>query len=209
MRYRRTDHAHTRVPNREQTRTETLPAGPATRQLIGPASRTWHVVARHRDRLVVHARRCGAGHDAEDVAQEAKVRGVLSATLDHGRPLSYLLRIVENLTRSSHRRASVAAQAVHRLTDPGAATLPTEEQAVLQDLARRVVRRLRETEPATTVQLVLHRSGGASWPELAAEFDLTEKCAESRVRRATSRVRRWLVWQLGEKDLAELRRPGT
>ena len=82
----------------------TYRAGAGQGRAIG--SSRWDLVLVHRPRLVALARRCGAGDDAEDVAQEALVRAATFERLDPERAGAFLSAVVARLVTDRHRRVA-------------------------------------------------------------------------------------------------------
>jgi RNA polymerase sigma factor (sigma-70 family) len=146
----------------------------------------------YRPRLVRFALGMGAcSFVAEDIASEALVRAAFARTLavEVGNPLPYLVAVAGNLMRDEFRRAAHDA-ALSRRTQVVPRQRDLENEVVDRDYAVRALRRLRDSEPATTVEMLVWLvEADLTWAELAREFDLTTSAVQSRVWRALARLR--------------------
>lgn len=134
----------------------------------------------HRGELLDYASKIvGDRSQAEDVVQEAYLRfDAAAAERRVAEPLSYLFRIVRNLSldlrrrvgRDRHRLASVGDEAIGEL--PEARPSPEAEAASRQEL-RLLEAAMWELPERTRIALEMHRFGGRTVREIAAHLGIS------------------------------------
>jgi RNA polymerase sigma factor (sigma-70 family) len=149
----------------------------------------WDQLLVHRPRLVALARRCGAGDDAEDVAQEALVRAATFDRLDRERAGAFLSAVVARLVVDQHRRAS-RDHLLSRHARLAARPIDFADEVCDRDEARWAVRIAARRLPPGLRVLLRSRAQGVSWRELAARYGEPAPALEARTRRALLDLRR-------------------
>ena len=152
----------------------------------------WRLLAAYRPRMLALAVRQGAGPDAEDVVQEALLRAATFERLDQQRPWPFLAAVTARLVADHHRRAA-RDHALRRNVGLAAAPIAFEDDLADRHEAVHAARLLARVVPAEITEVVWRRAGGASWQQLAAEYQQTARALETRARRALLEVRRRIL----------------
>lgn len=165
-------------------------------------NRTLELYLSRRGELVNYAKSIvGCSAQAEDVVQEAFVKfckaSVKSSPDD---PLSYLFRIVRNLsidwTRRSHRESKAVSSAANVLhTD----VCTPDEIALQRDELRALSVALEQLDERTRTAVIMHRAHGAKLREIADTLGISVSLAHKLVYEGLDHCRRYLQRPAGTR----------
>lgn len=174
------------------------------------------LVSAYQDRVLnVCWRMCGRREDAEDLTQEAFVRGYqqLHRFTGHARFYTWVYRIAVNLALSARRRPSILR---HASFDAGAAgqdgnrdgdghhrSVASSERAPIDAAAANesrelVAAALEQLEPDHRAVVVLRDLDGLDYDEIAEILDVPRGTVKSRLHRGRAVLRERLAGRLGE-----------
>lgn len=179
--------------------------GNETTRAVDPGPEFDDLIRQHGRRLFILAYRlCGNRSDAEDLSQEALVRGFQALPRFRGEAnfYTYLYRIVVNLwsnqVRSRRRwrflalgggsdrddrERSIEERLADRSPDP-------HQRLVGQEQTQRLHRALAELDPDQRAVLILRVAEGLEYEEIATALEIPIGTVRSRLARARSRIRR-------------------
>jgi RNA polymerase sigma factor (sigma-70 family) len=148
----------------------------------------------HRGALLNYANGIiGDRAQAEDVVQEAYLRFADAAARRlYDEPVSYLYRIVHNLSFDGMRRLSLEARHVKRGVEQAAAEIPEEkpspeaESIARQELGR-VMAAVADLPERTRIAFEMHRLGGFKLRQIAEHLGISVSMAQLLVVEAVKR----------------------
>jgi len=130
----------------------------------------------------------GNVHDAEDVTQDAVLRGLMriETLKDSSQFGSWIVRIAHNYCVSLIRRRRYVGQFVGRRSPP-----PDETLAPYEDLQRAIAK----LPPESRLPLVTYYFGGESVKDVAEKLELSRSAVYQRLRAATRQLHKLLTKQ--------------
>jgi RNA polymerase sigma-70 factor (ECF subfamily) len=149
----------------------------------------------HRRFLAFLEKRVGSRDAAEDILQDAFVRGMgRLATLRKGEAaVAWFYRLLRNALADYHRRRGAEARALQRLAAEGRGSSPPADTEMMRTVCRCVTSLLDTLRPDYALALRRIDLEGRSLERYAAEAGITAGNAAVRVHRARKALKRALV----------------
>jgi RNA polymerase sigma factor (sigma-70 family) len=156
-------------------------------------------VDNHRELLSFVQRRVGDRALAEDILQDALVRGLDRAGAIEDSAIGWLYRVLRNAIIDHHRRQAAAARRQGALAaEPALAVAEAPDDPALHDTVCRCVTRLADTlKPEYTAALLAIDVAGVPVKDYAAEAGISASNAGVRVFRARAALRRQVARSCG------------
>ncbi len=157
--------------------------------MLPPLSKQrWMNILPLRPRLVLLAKRLGAGDDAEDIAQEALLRAASHVDFDETRSQAFLLTVTARMTVDLHRHAA-RLRRVEMLMIGRPEVEGMEEEVADRAEARYAAQLVDDRLPQEIRAILRQRAEGITWQALATQHGESVRALETRVRRAVAVIR--------------------